>query len=72
MEFLEPLYPQLYRQRYRACPHCAARMLLKSIEPDRPGYDKRAFACVDCRHEEFVVVKFRDSFLGKCPTNAIL
>jgi hypothetical protein len=67
VEHPEVVYECVTSLRYRACPKCAARMLLKSIDPDMPGHDKRTFECVECRRKEFVVIKFRDSFQSEGP-----
>ena len=33
-----------------ACPRCEARMMLVSIEPERPGVDLDTFRCAVCNH----------------------
>jgi phage FluMu protein Com len=33
-----------------ACPRCKARMMLVSIEPERPGVDLDTFQCAVCNH----------------------
>jgi hypothetical protein len=33
-----------------ACPRCKARMMLVSIEPERPGVDLQIFQCAVCNH----------------------
>ena len=33
-----------------ACPRCKARMMLVSIEPERPGVDFDTFQCAVCNH----------------------
>ena len=33
-----------------ACPKCKARMMLLSIEPERPGVDLHTFECAVCNH----------------------
>jgi predicted RNA-binding Zn-ribbon protein involved in translation (DUF1610 family) len=37
------------------CPKCGAMMLLRIIEPERPGFDSRTFECPKCYDTETVV-----------------
>jgi predicted RNA-binding Zn-ribbon protein involved in translation (DUF1610 family) len=37
------------------CPKCGATMLLRIIEPERPGFDSRTFECPKCYDTEIVV-----------------
>jgi Zn ribbon nucleic-acid-binding protein len=39
------------------CPECSALAYLALIEPEKPGFDRRAFECPRCQHVETVVVK---------------
>jgi hypothetical protein len=39
-----------------ACPECGARMLLIRVLPDRPGYEKRTYACPWCPKQEMTEV----------------
>jgi ribosomal protein S27AE len=41
------------------CPICSAQTYLAYIEPDKPGFDLRAFECPRCQHIETVVVQFK-------------
>jgi DNA-directed RNA polymerase subunit RPC12/RpoP len=41
------------------CSACGTEMWLVTIEPDKPDYDRRAFECPRCQHEESVVVKYK-------------
>jgi hypothetical protein len=37
-------------------------MFIVRIDPDdRPDHDRRTFECLDCKHEEVRVVKYRES-----------
>ncbi len=40
------------------CSECGAKMWLTRIEPDRPGYEIRTFACTKCGSTETVVAKY--------------
>ena len=57
-------YPVIAPGRQWLCPDCSSRMLLRSIETDKPGHDRRTFECIGCGHQEYVVLKYKDSFLG--------
>jgi hypothetical protein len=50
-----PKTPILY-DRPR-CPKCSRQMYLSHIEPDKPGFDLRTFACPGCKRLESVLVK---------------
>ena len=39
------------------CPECSALMYLAVIEPERVGFDLRAFECPRCQHVETVVAE---------------
>ncbi len=41
------------------CPMCWARMWLTRIEPDKPGYDKHAFECTQCKFTMTETVRYR-------------
>ena len=43
-----------------ACPECGAQMLLVRILPDRPGYEKRTYACPWCPQQEVTEVLLRE------------
>ena len=40
--------PSWFSLSRAACPACGGGMLVTSIEPDRPGYDRRIFECAPC------------------------
>jgi hypothetical protein len=40
--------PSWFSLSRTACPACGDGMLVTSIEPDRPGYDRRIFECAPC------------------------
>jgi Zn ribbon nucleic-acid-binding protein len=46
---------------HRACSKCGARMWFALIEPDEPGHHKLVFDCVECGHEQAVVVGLKDA-----------
>src|SRR5579859_8006045 len=37
------------------CPQCREAMLFVLIEPERPGYTRRVYACPECHRTETVV-----------------
>lgn len=39
------------------CPKCSSQMTLSHIDPDKPGFDARTFACPSCGHVESRVFK---------------
>jgi ribosomal protein S27AE len=39
------------------CPKCTRQMFLAHIEPGKPGFDLRTFACPRCEHSESILVK---------------
>jgi hypothetical protein len=41
------------------CAKCDALMWLASIEPDKPGHDRRTFECPKCQEVLVEVVKYR-------------
>jgi hypothetical protein len=41
------------------CPKCGAQMWLATIEPDRPGCDRRTFECPRCQTETVEVVEYK-------------
>ena len=41
------------------CEHCGSIMLLTKIEPDKPGYDRRTFDCIECNYTIVEIVKYR-------------
>lgn len=44
-------FPPVSQIGDRRCPECRSSMRLAWIEPDeKPGYDKRTFECLHCRH----------------------
>ncbi|MGB9273492.1 MAG: hypothetical protein WCB74_30350 [Pseudolabrys sp.] len=53
-------FPLVSRIGDRRCPECRSSMRLAWIEPDeKPGYDKRTFECLHCRHLNTVTVKLK-------------
>jgi hypothetical protein len=38
------------------CPDCESPMILSRLEPDRPGFDLRTYACLMCAATESIVV----------------
>jgi hypothetical protein len=42
-----------------SCPKCGTQMWLATIEPDRPGHDRRTFECPRCQVEKVEIVKFK-------------
>jgi hypothetical protein len=44
---------------YPCCEVCDAPMFLISIEPDKPGCDRRTFECRRCKHVTVEVVKYK-------------
>jgi hypothetical protein len=38
------------------CPDCESVMILSRLEPDKPGFDLRTYACLMCAATESVVV----------------
>jgi hypothetical protein len=38
------------------CPECESAMMLSRLEPDKPGFDLRTYACLMCAATESVVV----------------
>jgi hypothetical protein len=38
------------------CPDCESLMILSRLEPDKPGFDLRTYACLMCAATESVVV----------------
>jgi hypothetical protein len=38
------------------CADCEAPMILSLLEPDRPGFDLRTYACLMCAATERIVV----------------
>jgi hypothetical protein len=46
--FARPIPPAPFERP--ACPRCKARMMLVSIEPERPGVDLDTFQCAVCNH----------------------
>jgi predicted RNA-binding Zn-ribbon protein involved in translation (DUF1610 family) len=42
-----------------ACPKCSTPMVLRQINPDKPGFDSRIFACPRCGQQKTKVFKIR-------------
>jgi hypothetical protein len=40
---------------------CGAKMTLARIEPDKPGYDLRAFECTKCNNVDQYIVEYETS-----------
>jgi DNA-directed RNA polymerase subunit M/transcription elongation factor TFIIS len=38
------------------CPDCESLMILSRLEPDKPGFDLRTYACLMCAATESIVV----------------
>ena len=38
------------------CPDCESPMILSRLEPDKPGFDLRTYACLMCAATESLVV----------------
>jgi DNA-directed RNA polymerase subunit M/transcription elongation factor TFIIS len=38
------------------CPDCESLMILSRLEPDKPGFDLRTYACLTCAATESIVV----------------
>ena len=51
--------PQQYGPANPNCPDCGSRMFLAEIEPHKPDYDSRIFACPQCRIELVEIVKYK-------------
>lgn len=52
-------FPPISQIDPRRCPECQAPMRLAWIEPgENPGYDRRMFECMHCRHLDIVVVRY--------------
>ena len=43
---------------YPDCRKCGTRTRVVSVEPGKPGYDKRTFICSACNHAEIVFVEY--------------
>jgi hypothetical protein len=43
------------------CTKCGAKMTLARIEPDKPGYDLRAFECTKCNNVDQYIVEYETS-----------
>ena len=39
-------------------------MWLRSIEPDKPGYDRRTFECPMCQHLIVKIIKYSDETIS--------
>ncbi len=48
--------PKAHDLQPMPCPKCGANLTLAHIEPDQPGYDRRAFECRECGHSETKVI----------------
>ena len=48
-----------------ACPLCKARMMLVSIEPERPGVDLHSFQCAVCNHVLTALAAHEDAVHSK-------
>jgi predicted RNA-binding Zn-ribbon protein involved in translation (DUF1610 family) len=42
-----------------ACPKCSTPMVLRQINPDKPGFDSRIFACPRCGQQKTKVFRIR-------------
>jgi hypothetical protein len=47
------------------CPHCSDLLMLFFVEPADPGFDRRVFKCVACKHVEDVKVRIGEHFYGR-------
>src|SRR6516165_9515584 len=48
-----------------ACPKCKARMMLVSIEPERPGVDLNTYQCAVCNHVLTTLAAYEDPMHSK-------
>ena len=48
-----------------ACPKCKARMMLVSIEPERPGADLHTYQCAVCNHVLTTLAAYEDPMHSK-------
>jgi hypothetical protein len=49
-----------------SCAECESPMILSHIEPDRPGFDLRTYACLMCAATQSIVVAI------SCPSEPAL
>jgi hypothetical protein len=63
-QFLSSAIPPAAFER-PACPTCRARMMLVSIEPDRPGVDLHTFECAVCGHVLATFAAYEDPMHSK-------
>ena len=47
-----------------SCELCETDMWLRSIEPDKPGYDRRTFECPMCQHLIVKIIKYSDETIS--------
>jgi ribosomal protein S27AE len=40
------------------CPKCTTQIYLAGIEPEKPGFELRAYECPRCQHVKTTVVQF--------------
>jgi transposase-like protein len=45
-----PQFPNLLMQP--TCPSCSSAMVLRQINPDKPGFERRIFNCPVCREQD--------------------